>query len=98
MFKHNGDLFRYLIYLRKPPNMYYNIIVSSPLLHTLVLFLSENGKEIILAPPFLRLLSELMIGTCLSRPRKHSLCFPKQAFAFTFFAKRIAQLIGKNKG
>lgn len=37
-------------------------------------------------------------GTCLSRPRKHSLCFPNQAFVLTFFERGLLQLIGKNKG
>lgn len=80
------------------PNMHYNYNCIFPLSSTPSFFLSLwEWKEIILAPPFLRLLSELM-GTCLSRPRKHSLCFPNQALVLTFFARGLLQLIGKNKG
>lgn len=78
--------------------MYYNYNCIFPLSSTPSFFFSLRMERNHSSSSFSKAAVRADDGTCLSRPRKHSLCFPKQAFAFTFFARGLLQLIGKNKG
>lgn len=87
--KHNGNIFYYLLYLRKPLQyvLYFYLSFS--------FFLRMEGKH--LGCSFSKAAVRADEGTCLSRPTKLCLCFPHQTLVFLSFARRLLQLIGKNK-